>query len=54
MSSAVAILTTLSEVSNDPKSEHYDPHVCKSIHIQLDKEAREAGLSYQERFDMVI
>jgi hypothetical protein len=54
MSSASAILTSLSDLTNNPKLEHYDPHLCKDIHIKLDKEAREQGLSYQERFDMVI
>jgi hypothetical protein len=54
MSSASAILTALSDLTNNPKLEHYDPHLCKDIHIKLDKEAREQGLSYQERFDMVI
>ena len=53
MSSASAILTALSDLTNNPKLEHYDPHICKDIHIKLDKEAREQGLSYQERFDMV-
>jgi hypothetical protein len=54
MSSASAILTALSDLTNNPKLEHYDPHLCKDIHIKLDKEAREQGLSYQERFDMVL
>ena len=53
MSSASAILTALSDLTNNPKLEHYDPNICKDIHIKLDKEAREQGLSYQERFDMV-
>jgi hypothetical protein len=54
MSSASAILTALSDLTNNPKLEHYDPHLCKDIHIKLDKEAREQGLSYEERFEMVI
>lgn len=53
MSSASAILTALSDLTHNPKLEHYDPHICKDIHIKLDKEAREQGLSYEERFDMV-
>jgi hypothetical protein len=53
MSSASAILTALSDLTNNPKLEHYDPHLCKDIHIKLDKEAREQGLSYEERFQMV-
>ncbi len=53
MSSASAILTALSDLTNNPKLEHYDPHLCKDIHIKLDKEAREQGLSYEERFEMV-
>ncbi len=53
MSSATAILTALSDLTNNPKLERYDPHLCKDIHIKLDKEAREQGLSYEERFDMV-
>jgi hypothetical protein len=54
MSSASAILTALSDLTNNPKLEHYDPHLCKDIHIKLDKEAREQGLSYEERFQMVL
>ena len=54
MSSASAILTALSDLTNNPKLERYDPHVCKDIHIKLDKDAREQGLSYEERFEMVI
>ena len=54
MSSASAILTALSDLTNNPKLEHYDPHLCKDIHIKLDKEAREQGLGYEERFEMVI
>jgi hypothetical protein len=53
MSSASAILTALSDLTNNPKLEHYDPNLCRDIHIKLDKEAREQGLSYDERFDMV-
>lgn len=53
MSSASAILTALSDLTNNPKLEKYDPHVCKDIHIKLDKEAREQGLSYDERYEMV-
>lgn len=52
MSSASAILTALSDLTNNPKLEHYDPHLCRDIHIKLDKEAREQGLSYEERFEM--
>jgi hypothetical protein len=54
MSSASAILTALSDLTNNPKLEHYDPHLCKDIHIKLDKEARDQGLSYEERFEMVL
>ena len=54
MSSASAILTALSDLTNNPKLDQYDPHLCKDIHIKLDKEAREQGLSYEERFEMVI
>ena len=53
MSSPSAILTALSDLTNNPKLEHYDPHLCRDIHIKLDKEAREQGLSYDERFEMV-
>jgi hypothetical protein len=53
MSSATAILTSLSDLTNNPKLDHYDPHLCKDIHIKLDKEARDQGLSYEERFEMV-
>ena len=53
MSSASAILTSLSDLTNNPKLDHYDPHLCKDIHIKLDKEARDQGLSYEERFEMV-
>lgn len=53
MSSASAILTALSDLTNNPKLEKYDPHVCKDIHIKLDKEARDQGLSFEERFEMV-
>lgn len=53
MSSASAILTALGDLTNNPKLERYDPHLCKDIHIKLDKEAREQGLSYDERFEMV-
>lgn len=48
-----SIFTSLSEVTDNPKLARYDPHLCKDIHIQLDKEAREQGLSYEERFEMV-
>ncbi len=53
MSSVSAILTSLSDLTNNPKLEHYDPHLCQDIHIKLDKEARDQGLSYEERFEMV-
>ncbi|CAF0743817.1 unnamed protein product [Rotaria sp. Silwood1] len=52
MSSASAILTSLSDLTNNPKLEQYDPHLCKDIHIKLDKEARDQGLSFQERYEM--
>ncbi|CAF4216811.1 unnamed protein product [Rotaria socialis] len=52
MSSATAILTSLSDLTNKPQLEHYDPNICRDIHIKLDKEAREQGLTYQERFEM--
>lgn len=54
MSSATAILTSLSDLTNNKALERYDPNICKDIHIKLDKESREQGLSYQERFEMVI
>lgn len=53
MSSASAILTALSDLTNNPKLERYDPHLCRDIHIKLDKEALEQGLSYEDRFEMV-
>lgn len=53
MSSALSILSSLSDLKDNPKFEHYDPHVCRDIHIKLDQDAREKGLSYEERFDAV-
>ncbi len=53
MTSASSIITALSDLTNNPKLDHYDTHLCKDIHITLDKEAREQGLSYEERFEIV-
>lgn len=53
MSSAVAILSTLSDLKNNSKHDKYDPQTCKTIHNKLDQEAREQGLSYEERFQIV-
>lgn len=48
-----SILTSLSDLTKNPKLNYYDPHLCKDIHIKLDQAAREQGLSYEERFEMV-
>ena len=48
-----SILTSLSDLTKNLKLNHYDPHLCKDIHIKLDQTAREQGLSYEERFEMV-
>jgi len=53
MATSSSILTSLSDLNNNPKLNSYDPHLCKDIHIKLDQEAREEGLSYEERFKMV-
>jgi hypothetical protein len=53
MSSPSCILTPLSDLIDNPKLAKYDHHLCRDIHIQLDKEARKQGLSYEERFEMV-
>ncbi|UJR14003.1 hypothetical protein I4U23_001003 [Adineta vaga] len=52
MSFSPKIFTSLSELTENPKLNRYDPHLCKDIHIQLDREARKQGLSYEERFEM--
>jgi hypothetical protein len=53
MATPPSILTYLSDINSNPKLNHYNPHLCKDIHIKLDQEAREEGLSYEERFEMV-
>lgn len=53
MSSALSIVTSLSDYVNNPKFDRYDPAVCKSIHVKLDQETKDKGLSYDERFDAV-
>jgi len=53
MSSALSIVTSLSDFVNNPKFDRYDPDVCKSIHVKLDQETKDKGLSYDERFDAV-
>ena len=53
MSSASAILTALSDLTNNPKLERYDPDLCRDIHFKLDKDAKDQGMDYQERFEMV-
>ena len=53
MSVSSSILTSLSDLTSNPKLNYYDPHLCKDIHIKLDQTAREEGLSYEERFELV-
>lgn len=48
-----SVLTPLVDLTKNSKLNHYDPHLCKDIHIRLDREVREQQLSYDERFEMV-
>jgi hypothetical protein len=53
MAISPSVLTSLSDINSNPKLNYDDPHLCKNIHIKLDQEAREEGLGYEERFEMV-